>query len=563
MAKRSHKVQNIITLIITIGIIAIANVLSYYVSARIDLTADKRYTLSPASKKLLGELKDVVFFKVYLEGDFPPGFRRLRNETRELLNEMRIYAKGNLEYEFIDPSSFANEEQRKELYKQLSLKGLFPTTLEEQSADESSQKIIFPGALVSYNTQEIPLQLLKDQFGTPPEEMLNNSIRGLEYEIAATIRKITAKFPPQIAFLEGQGELGRNQTADIVRTLGQYYGVDSVIINGQLSALRYCNLLIVAKPDTAFTEKDKYIIDQFIMKGGKVLWCIDASTATMDSLAGRPEDMAIAKDLNLDDMLFHYGVRINPDLLMDLQAIPIPVMTGGYMGNQPVQKMFPWPYFPMVFPTSQHPIVDNLNAVKTEFASSMDTIRVSGVQKTVLLATSKYSRKVQLPARISLDILGAKPDFRDYNAPYVPIAVLLEGTFTSLYKNRIPPALTTDTLLKFQESSKPTKMVVISDGDIIKNTVSKNGNVYPLGYDRYTDQFYGNKNLLLNMIDYMLDDSGLMALRSKQIKLRLLNKTLIQENELLIKSLNIGIPLLIIVIFGLLKSFIRRKRYAS
>lgn len=545
------------------AIIVIANVLSSFVSTRFDLTADKRYTLNEATKKLLGGLRDVVFFKVYLDGDFPPGFRRLRDETKELLDEMRIYSKGNLEYEFIDPTKITDASQRDELYKQLTMKGLYPTTLEEQSTDETSQKVIFPGALVSYNSQEIPLQLLKDQFGAPQEEMLNNSIRGLEYEMAATVRKLTAKFPPQIAFLQGEGELDKNHVADIWRTLGQYYGVDTVKINNQLNALHYCNLLVVAKPDTAFTEKDKYIIDQFIMKGGKVLWCIDATTASMDSLAKRPEDIAVSNNLNLDDMLFHYGARINVDLLMDMQAVPIPVMTSGYVGNQPVQKMLPWPFFPMVFPSSEHPVVNNLNAVKTEFVSSIDTVHVADVTKTILLTSSKYTRKVPVPARVSLDIMGRKPDYREYRNPYVSIAVLLEGEFTSLYKNRLVPTIEADTNIKFREKSKPTKMIVISDGDIIKNTYGKNGKVYPLGYDRYNNQFFGNKNLILNMIDYLVDDSGLMALRSKQIKLRLLDKTVIQDNELLIKSLNIGLPLLLIILFGIVKTVMRKRRYTS
>lgn len=563
MDKRSNKSQNIITLLLTLAIIIVVNVLSNFVFTRIDLTADKRFTLSETTKKLLGNLKDQVFFKVYLEGDFPPGFRKLHDETKELLDEMSIYADGRLDYEFIDPSAIADETQRTDLYRQLSQKGLFPTTLEEQGTAESSQKIIFPGAIVNYNSIELPVQLLKDQFGTPQEEMINNSIRNLEYELASTIRKITTPVPPLITFLKGHDELNKNQTADAMKVLGQFYGVDTVQIDGRLDALKHTKLLVIAKPDSAFNEKDKFIIDQYIMRGGKVLWCIDATDASMDSLATHTEALALSKDLNIDDMLFRYGVRINPDIVMDLQAVAIPIMTSGYMGNQPVQKMLPWPFFPMVFPIANHPIVNNLNAVKTEFLSSIDTIRTSGVTKTVLLTTSKYSRIVQVPVRISLDIMGQKPDFRQYKNAYVPIAVLLEGEFTSLYKNRIPPALASDSSVGFKEISKPTKMIVVSDGDLLKNTFSKNGKVYPLEYDRYTNQFYGNKNLLLNMIDYLIDDSGLIALRSKEVKLRLLDKTLVTENETFIKIINIGLPLLMIIVFGLIKLYIRKRKYAA
>lgn len=563
MSKRSNKSQNIFKLLLTLAIIIVVNVLSQFVFTRIDLTADKRFTLSPTTKKLLAGLKDQVFFKVYLEGDFPPGFRRLHDETRELLNEMSIYADGRLDYEFIDPSAISDETQRIDLYRQLAQKGLFPTTLEEQGTDESSQKTIFPGAIVNYNSLELAVQLLKDQFGTPQEEMINNSIRNLEYELASTIRKITTPLPPQVTFLKGHHELDRNQTADITKVLSQFYIVDTVEINGRLDALKNTKLLVIAKPDTAINEKDKFIIDQFVMRGGKILWCIDATNATMDSLATNTEAMALSKDLNIDDMLFRYGARINPDIVMDLQAVAIPIMTSSYMGNQPVQKMLPWPFFPMVFPTANHPIVNNLNAVKTEFASSIDTIRTQNVSKTVLLTTSKYSRIVPVPVRISLDIMGQKPDFRIYKNAFVPIAVLMEGEFTSLYKNRIPPTIATDSSIGFLQQSKPTKMIVISDGDILKNTFSKNGKVYPLEYDRYTNQFYGNKNLLLNMIDYLIDDSGLIALRSKEIKLRLLDKTLVTENETFIKIINVGLPLLLVIVFGLIKLVLRKKKYAA
>lgn len=562
MSKRSHKNQNIIGLVLTVAVIIVVNILSQFVFARIDLTADKRYTLQKSTVQLLSKLKDQIFFKVYLEGDFPPGFRRLHDETLELLDEMRLKSNGKLDYAFINPTALPDEQQRNDLYKQLAQKGLFPTTLEEKGNDAASQKIIFPGAIVTYNTMELPVQLLKDQFGTPPEEMLNNSIRNLEYELASVIKKATTKLPPQIAFLEGQNELTCNTLSDIKKTLSKFYGVDSIKIDEKIDALKRIQLLIVAKPDTAFTEKDKFVIDQFVMNGGKILWCIDATNASMDSLAKLPEALALSKPLNIDDMLFRYGVRVNADLIMDLQAVPIPIMTRNYMGNQPVQKMLPWPFFPMLFSTSAHPIAENLNAVKTEFASSIDTISNSGVTKTILLTSSKYSRMAQVPVRISLDVIDDKPNPGFYNKSYLPVAVLLEGTFTSLYKNRIPASLASDTLIKYKAQSVHNKMIVISDGDILKNTVAKNGQTFPLEYDRYTNQFFGNKNLLLNMVDYLTDDSGLISLRSKQIQLRLLDKNYVQANAFNIQAINVVLPLLLVLILAIIKLVLRKKKFA-
>ncbi|HRH66904.1 MAG TPA: gliding motility-associated ABC transporter substrate-binding protein GldG, partial [Bacteroidia bacterium] len=391
MASRNLKKSSLIQLISMLLILVFVNIVAASLFTRIDLTAEKRYSLSTSTKRIAGDLKDVVLFKIYLDGDLPPGFKRLRNSTQELLDEYRIYSGENIQYEFIDPSANADEKERIQLYKQLSEKGLTPTNLEEREKSGRSQRLVFPGAIVSYKSRTVPLQLLKSKIGADPEEMLNNSIEGLEYEISSTLRKITNDVAQGIAFLQGQDELNTKQLTDIAKGLSEYYRVDTVSIHGRLDALKHYKAIIIAKPRTAFDEKDKFVIDQFIMHGGRVLWLIDRMEINMDSLAETSTNIAIANDLNLDDMLFRYGVRINTNLIMDLQAAPIPVVTG-MVGNQPRQDLFPWFYFPLLNPENRHPIVNNLNAIKGEFMSTLDTIEALNIRKTILLTSSKFSK---------------------------------------------------------------------------------------------------------------------------------------------------------------------------
>jgi ABC-2 type transport system permease protein len=394
--------------------------------------------------------------------------------------------------------------------------------------------------------------------------MLNNSIQALEYSIAYTIKKITTQDRPKVGFLQGQGELDKMHLADITQSLNEFYNVDSVVINQQLSALNDYKALIVASPDSSFNEKDKFIIDQFVMKGGKILWLLDGMTASMDSIDKKTSStIGLAKTLNLEDQLFKYGVRVNPDLIEDLQAAPIPIVTS-YIGNQPQQKLLPWYFFPLLLPSSKHPIVNNLNAIKCEFASTIDTIQVPGVKKTIILSSSQYSKVQYSPARINLNILRFEPDLKQYNKPNLPVAVLLEGRFSSVFTNRIPAVIANDPKIGFKDKSEPNKMIVVSDGDIIKNNLKKNSHyIYPLGYDRATGQTYGNKNFILNCIDYLCDDSGLISVRSKELKLRLLNKNKVDKEKYIWQIINVSLPLLLIIIYGFIQNYLRRKRFAN
>ncbi|MBP9922683.1 MAG: gliding motility-associated ABC transporter substrate-binding protein GldG [Bacteroidia bacterium] len=559
--KRSAKSQSIIRMTLLLGILIFVNVIAQFAFERIDMTQEKRYSLSNSSKDLAKGLEDIVYFRIYLDGDLPPGFLKLKNSLKEMLDEFRIYSNDNIEYEFIDPSANPDEKQRVELYKQLSQKGLFPTNLEENEKGQQSQKIIFPGAIVNYRSQEIPMQILKSKFGGNSDVMLNNSIENLEYEISTVLRKLSREKSTSIAFLRGQSELPTKKISDAANGLSDFYIVDTVNINGRLNALKDYKLLIIAKPDSAFDEKDKFVIDQFIMKGGRVLWLIDKLAMNMDSLEKRSTNVAIPLELNIDDMLFRYGVRINSDFVLDMQAAPIPVVTG-YVGNQPKQEIFPWYYYPLLSAEGKNPIVNNLNMIKTEFASSIDTIETESVTKTVLLSSSKLSRLQMAPARVSLNILREKADPQMFNRRNVPVAVLLEGSFNSNYENRVPEAIASSKDIDFKSKSENTKMIVVSDGDVIASYVSKKGNVYPLGYDRFTRQTFGNKSFILNCIDYLCDNNGVLELRSKEIKLRLLDPAKIEEPQF-IQWLNVILPTIMIIIFGMIFSFIRKRKFTN
>lgn len=574
--QRGLKRNSLLQMLLGVLIIILANIIGSYVFTRFDLTSEKRYSLSPATKDLLKEIDDIVYFRVYLEGEFPAGFKRLRNATKEMLDEFRAYNK-NIQYEFINPSQSEDEKERNDTYQLLTEKGLQPTDLQVNTKEGREQQIIFPGLIANYKSNELAVELLNSQIGVSPEEVLNNSIQALEFRLASAIRDLTRTIKPSVAFIRGHGELENRDIYDIGQALSKQYAVGVIAIGGQLNSLtkrdsvsadrtRIINkydAIIIAKPDSIFSEKDKFIIDQYIMRGGKVLWLIDPVFATMDSLQTEVTTLGIEQELNLDDMMFRYGVRINPDLVMDLTALPIPLRTG-QVGNQPKIDFFPWFYFPVITPTEDHPIVKNLNAVKTEFVSSIDTIRVPGIRKTILLKTSPYSRTVNTPALITLAILEQEPDERAYTGPQQTVAVLLEGEFKSNFENRVPPEILDSKDIGFIPKSKPTSMVVISDGDVIRNQLHySQGYPMPLGYDQFTGQSFGNKDFILNALDYMMDESGLISIRSRDLKLRLLDTTRISNNKFFWQVFNIIFPILLVLIFGFIQNYLRKRKYAS
>jgi len=560
--KKKIRSANLYQFLLLLLVIVGLNTLGKFLFWRFDLTSEKRFTLSSTTKEKLKNLQDVVYIKVYLTGDLPAGFQRLSSATRDMLMEMKSYAGQNLEFDFIDPSALADSKQRNELYNQLADKGLQPTNISERNAEGTSERILFPGAILNYLSKEQPLLLLKDRMGASAEEMVNTSIQNLEYEIINAISKISTRKPATIGILHGQGELDKPYLADFYKSVSASYPTHYVQIKNQLNALKDYDCLVIAKPDSAFDEKDKFIIDQFIMRGGKVLWLLDMMSADMDSLARKNEFIAIPKELNLDDMLFRYGVRLNKDLVMDLQSVPIPILTG-YVGNRPQNSLLPWFYYPLVTPTSKHPIVNNLNAIRFAFAGSIDTIVSAHINKTILLQSSRYCKTVQSPVVVDLNILRKEPDEKEYRNPPVNLAILLEGSFRSNFANRIPYQIATDSTIGFKAEGKPTSMIVISDGDVIRNDYKRSSNtVYPLGLDRYTGQFYGNKNLLLNCIDYLCDNSGLMTLRAKEFKLRLLDKTRFNPDKKMLQIVNVALPVLLIILFAMIKLLMRKKKFS-
>ncbi len=563
MNKKRNKIRDLVQLLLGMALIVLLNYVASFYFTRFDLTSEKRYTLAPATKDLLKNLDDIVLFKIYLEGDFPAGFKRLQRSTRETLEEFDNYSPGNIQYQFINPSAISDQKQRNDMYRQLYKKGLTPTELQVKSKGGVSSQTLFPGAIVSYKGREVPLQLFRDQIGISSEDVLNNSIEGLEYEISNAIRKLRTHSKPSVAFIEGHGELDSLQTADMTAALSEYYSVERFAMKGkmkQLEDIKKYKAVIVAKPETYFSEQDKYIIDQYIMNGGKVMWLVDAVKASMDSLMQASFTFGIPRKLNIEDMLFKYGVRINYDLLMDVKcsAIPVP-MNGKY-------ELMPWYYFPLVSQANDHPIVNNLNVVKCIFASSIDTVGNKGVKKTPLLVTSRYTRALPTPARIEIQTVLQEPKQEEFNRSALPVAVLLEGEFESIRKNRMLPEL--DSLLKeykvnFSDKSKPNKMIVVSDGDVIANIVHSTGRIYPLGYDIYTQQTYGNKNFLLNAMNYLCDDSGLLSVRSRKVELRLLDKEKVEKERGKWQFANIASPVAAILLLGFLLGYLRRRKYAK
>jgi len=574
--KRDIKRNNILQLALWLMIIVLLNVTGSFLFTRLDLTSERRYSLSDATKEMLHGLDDVVYFKVYLDGDFPAGFKRLRNETREMLDEFRAYS-DNIQYEFINPSGNPDKHERNNLYQQLITAGLNPTDLQVKTNDGTSRQVVFPGAIVTYKNNELPLELLNSQFGVAPEQVLNNSVQQLEYNISGAIRKLSVPQKPKIAFIYGHGELSEIETADIRIALSDYYAVDRIKIDGRLNSLterdtrdslnmnirnKY-KAIIVARPDSAYSENDKFIIDQFVMRGGKVLWLIDPVSASMDSLQRSRQTVGFAGTTNLEDQLFNYGVRVNANLVVDINCLPIPMVTG-MTGNKPQTTFVPWFFFPVIMPTAQHPIVRNLNAVKCEFVSSLDTIQKPGVKKTYLLTTSKYSRTIMAPMIISLNMARQDPEPSQFDQPFQNVGVLMEGRFESLFLNRINPTIAQDHTSDFLSKSEKTRMIVVTDGDIIKNQVSFGQGGYeplPLGYDKYTRQSFGNKDFIMNAVNYLCDDSGLISARSRELKLRMLDSTRVKDEKLKWQFINVILPVLLVLIFGLVQHFLRRRRF--
>ncbi|AVR46761.1 gliding motility-associated ABC transporter substrate-binding protein GldG [Christiangramia fulva] len=555
--KKGNRIRSL--LIIIAGLI----ILNFFASEfyyRFDLTQDQRYSLSPAARKIIEDVDQPIIFDVFLQGSFPSEFRRLRNETRQMLEEFAAY-NHNIKFNFINPLEEGEDAQAvaEEFYKM----GMTPARVNVKENGKNSESIIFPWAIVNYGKKTVKIPLLKNQIGASDEERITASVQQLEYVLANGLSKLIYPREKKIAVMRGNGELPDAKIADFVKTVQEYYftapfTLDSVEANPQktLKQLEAYDLILEPKPTQPYSEKEKYVLDQYLMNGGKMLWLVEMTNMEKDSLLNE-EGMAIAlpRDLNLGDYFFSYGVRINPALVNDLYSAPIILATG--QGNDTRFNPYPWFYSPLTTSPNEHPIINNIEAVKFEYANPMDTLK-NQVKKTILLSSSPRTKVEGLPEKISLGMVGKKPDISEYDDGEQPLSVLLEGRFKSVYKNRIKPF----EIPNSKDESKETKLLVVSDGDVIRNEL-QNGRPLELGFQPYTGNMYGNKEFLLNAVNYLLDDTGLINIRSKEISIPFLDTEKVASERQFWQILNLAGPLLLLLIFGILFRFYRKRKYVK
>lgn len=561
--KRSLKFESLLEFVLVLVLVFLVNILLSGWFFRIDLSKEKRYSLSESSKKLASRISSPLYIKVYLEGEFPAGFRRLGRSVKEILDEYRVYSNNQIQYEFIDPFENADAKKTSDIIEELGSKGLQPTNVQIKKEDEFAQKILIPGAIAYFKSREIPMNFLKSQFGENPEEVINSSIELLEYEVSNMLRKALVEKTRKIAIIEDHGELGRWDMAEAQAMLDEYYKVDRLPLSLQVpEKLNEYAGIIIAKPTKEIPEFDKFKIDQYIMNGGKVIWLVESQLADMDSLRTENLFVSTSYPLHIEDMLFRYGVRINPNIVQDLQSSAIPVLSGMRDGV-PQQKLLQWPFYPVAAPLIEHPIVKGIEPVWFQFAAAIDTIPNPQIKKTVLLQTSPYSRVLTAPVRVDLNVsrLNLQPEmFVRKSKGNFPLAVLLEGKFSSIFQYRFDAQRNPE--IKFKDHIDNGQMIVISDGDVIRNQVKKStGEVFPLGYDRYTNEQFGNKKFIQNCVDYLCDDSGIIEVRAKEISLRMLDKAKIKKEKQFWIAINIGLPTLLILLFGFANQQLRKRKY--
>jgi len=565
MGNRKIQFATWLQLIIVITGIVLAVSAGSFLRLRFDLTEDKRFTLSQPTRRVLSLLKNDIYIQVYLDGEIPIPLKRLKRSVSEMLDEFRIASGRKIDYEFINPSGGKDAKQREALYQTLADKGLSPIRLQAADAEGgSTNKIIFPGMIVNYNGVEVPVNFLNNSTLSYEQNILR-SVEGLEYEMIQTIATLTSDSVNRVAFIEGHNEIPEVETADITMNLARFFTIDRGTISGKPGILDKYSAIIIAGPESAFPEADKLVLDQYIMQGGRVLWLIDEVKVSADSLAFG-ETVAIYRPLNIEDQLFRYGVRINPSIVQDLECatIRLMLMSGG---TRKEVVPAPWVYYPLLRPSLLHPVTRNLNRVEGQFVNYIDTVGLDpAVRKKILLSSSSFSRTVSPPLLITLKEAELKHSESDFNKPYLPVAVLLEGKFTSAFKNRVVSSLTEEKNLKIKTESSETRMIVIADADIIRNEVERSGlneSPLPLGRDKYTGQLFGNSDFLINCMNWLVDRNGLMELRSRELKLRLLNKQMIKTDKLKWQIINIFGPLAVVVLAAFLFSYLRRKKYTG
>ena len=575
MQSKNIRRQNILGIVAAVAVIVFVNIISSYLFTRFDLTSEKRYTLSDSTKDMLKGIDDEVMFRIYLDGDdLPAEYRRFRSDIKNMLDQFRAYSR-NIEYEFVDPNTFKTDEEKMQFYQTLVKKGLTPIPVTSESDGVQKQQVVYPAMEVSYKGRETAIQLQSAGIsGKSTDEIINTSVENLEYNFVTALHRLSRPVKARVGFLLGHGELANIDIYDIQMSLVEDYSVENVMLDGNVNALtgRVQNMndssilinnkfdvLVVPKPLKTFTDQDLYIIDQFVMYGGKILWLVDALDADMDSLQDKPQTFATRLPTNLEEMFFNYGVRINPDLVMDYRCRGIPMM-----GADNRMNLVPWYYFPTLVPNSKHPIVRNLDVLKTDFISSIDLIN-NDIDKTVLLTTSDHVHIKNAPVNIQLSDAMIQVDEQLFNRSNLPVAVLLEGKFQSLFRNRLATSFAELSEIGYKsQCEKPTQMIVVSDGDMIRNgtNVSNQGRYpYPLGYDRYTNVEFANKTFILNAINYLAGDEAMIDARPRSIAIRRLDVAKVKDQRKYYQFANVVYPVLIVLVLASIVLVVRRFKY--
>ena len=576
----TSKRNDLVQLLLAVVLLVLVGVASERFFFKLDLTEEKRHTLTPSTLEMLETLDDQVFVRCYLSGEYPAMFKRLERSIRERLDEFNDYSNGQVSYEFINPYASGDERTIGETEQALYEEGLRFTRIAYEENGVRKFQNVWPAAIMSYKGRTIPVQLFRSENPDPTDEMVNQSVNNIEYELTSRLRMLMRTKRPSIAILDKINGLLPVETADLELSLKEYYDVERVALDQQVDALsekpqgpgsrinKY-DLLVVAKPDSAFSNKDKVIIDQFIMNGGSVLWLVDPIRTSLDSLRKNQFVLAESNELGIYDMLFDYGVRLNRNLIIDYRCALI-MLDGGPMGNQRSMQMSNWYFAPVSLPDDKaHPIASNLDPIHFDFASSLDTVGENPlVKKTVLLASSDLSLERKAPVRVSANIAELELDYFK-NGPHqsFPLAVLLEGEFYSNFRGRLPDTLMRNPEFAFREKSLPTRMIVIGDGDIARNKVMPvQGGLapLPLGFDRYANRvIYDNKEFLMNAVNYLLDDPEMISVRSRTIELRKLDAALIREKRNLIQFTNVVLPIALVVLLGIAVVYIRKRKYSK
>lgn len=578
-SSRQFKKATILGLCIAILAVIAINFLSSYLFFRIDLTKDKRHSLSNSTIEMLKNLEDKVYVRVYLQGkDQPADYQLFAKQVEQMLQDFRSYSK-NVYFEFIDPLEGKNNDEVNSILGEFVKKGLDPIPISREDANGYSTHMVIPGAIVSYRDHEYPAKLVvADPAGA---DWMQYSIEELEYNLVAPIRRLLKTEKPNVAFLDGHGELDFWSTCWTAMQLQRFYNVSRVTLDGRINCLRNISVadstsqtlklgdnkydvLIVAQPTQPFKEYDKYIIDQFIMRGGKVLWLIDNTTASLDSLQSSPEFFATPRALYINDLFFTYGVRINPNLIQDLSCLPIPQQVG-MIGDQPQYKFMAFPYSLDVVHFSDHPIVRNIKEIKSDFAGSIDLVgKDADLTKTVLMYSSERSKLVPTPSIVTLKVGVAKPNMQEFAFRDLPMAVLVEGQFESAFKGILPVEFDTIKELDFRPKGEYTRQIFVSDGDIIRNPFDKKRNYpYPAGYDIYTRKMFDNTEFIVNCVNYLCADDDLLQLRAKNFKIGSLDNEKIRNRKTLLSIINISIPLALIIIMGIVMIITRKVRFSK